>query len=500
MLFVDLATVSEAVGATRSRREKTAALAGVIAGLGPGEVEPAVAMLAGGFRQGRIGVGWASTSGIDVAPAAAPSLTIGAVDRAVATIARLSGPGSQADRAAELEQLFGAATAPEQDLLGRLFVGDVRHGALEGLVTDAVAKAAGVPLAVMRRAAMLTGDLPEAASLALTGGRGVLEAVELRPGTPVQPMLASTATSVAEAIDGEASVEWKLDGARVQVHRTGDRISIWTRNLNDVTERMPEIAAAVAALDVRSIVLDGEAMALRPDGTPEPFAETASRFGTAERAIEDAALVPHFFDVLHLDGASLVDEPLIERLDALDRVVPEVARIPRLRTSDPVAAEQFLAEALAAGHEGVMVKAADSVYEAGRRGAAWRKVKPVHTFDLVVLAVEWGSGRRRGWLSNIHLGARDGDDLVMVGKTFKGMTDEMLAWQTERFLELETAREGHVVHVRPEQVVEVAIDGAQSSTRYPAGVALRFARVRRYRDDKGPAEADTIEALRALLR
>lgn len=500
MLLAELVDTSEAVAATRSRTEKTEALAALIRRLPFDEVAPAVAVLSGSLRQGRVGVGWASASAVEVSPAREPSLTIRGLDEAVTELESLAGAGSRSARAERLESLFGHATAAEQRFLRRLFVGEVRQGALEGLVTDAVAKAAQVPLGVMRRAAMLTGDLGEAARLALEGGRTALEGVELRPGTPVQPMLAKTAASVEDALDVEASVEWKLDGARVQVHRVGDEIGVYTRNLNDITDRVPEIAAVVADLDVDAVVLDGEAMALRDDGTPEPFQETASRFGTEERAVEDAALRPYFFDVLHLDGRSLIDEPLLERLAALDRVVPEAARVPRMTTADPTEAQAFMDGALAAGHEGVMVKAAESTYEAGRRGAAWRKVKPVHTYDLVVLAVEWGSGRRRGWLSNIHLGARVGDALVMVGKTFKGMTDEMLAWQTERFLDLETSREGHVVHVRPEQVVEVAIDGVQRSTRYPGGLALRFARVKRYRDDKGPAEADELASLRALLR
>ncbi len=378
-------------------------------------------------------------------------------------------------------------------------MGELRQGALEGVMVEAIAKAASVKSAAVRRAHMLGGRLDQAAVAAFTGGEAALAEIGLEVGRGVQPMLASTATGVAEAIAdlGRSSVEWKLDGARIQVHRRGDDVVVFTRNLNDVTHRLPEVVDAVRALPVRSVVLDGEVLGMHEDERPGAFQDTMSTFGAdAERA---HALRPWFFDCLHLDGVDLLDAPLTDRLATLERIAPEL-RIPGIITDDPAVAARVLAEALAAGHEGVMVKGADSAYEAGRRGKAWQKVKPVHTFDLVVLAVEWGSGRREGRLSNIHLGARNPDgEFVMVGKTFKGLTDATLTWQTARFLELETRRTDHTVYVRPEQVVEIALDGVQRSTRYPGGVALRFARVVRYRDDKGPGEADTIESLQALL-
>jgi DNA ligase-1 len=314
-------------------------------------------------------------------------------------------------------------------------------------------------------------------------------------------MLASPGASIVESIKGETSVEWKLDGARIQVHRLEEEVAVYTRNLNDITNRMPEVVGAAMELPVKAVVLDGEAMALREDGTPQPFQETMSRFGTEERAFGEVPVVPFFFDVLHLDGVDLIDVPLAQRLERLAEIVPLERRVPRITTDDVTEAEAFAEAALAAGQEGVMIKDVESLYEAGRRGKTWRKIKPVHTYDLVVLAAEWGHGRRSGLLSNIHLGARDSStgEFVMVGKTFKGMTDELLAWQTEHFPTLETHRDRWAVYVRPEQVVEVAIDGVQASTRYPGGVALRFARVKRYRPDKGPAEADTIQTLQALL-
>jgi len=367
-------------------------------------------------------------------------------------------------------------------------------------MVEAVARAAEVPAGDVRRALMLGGDLREVAGIALRDGRAGLAAVRLEVGRPLAPMLASPAAGVAAALEraAPAAVEWKVDGARVQVHRDGAEVAVFTRTLDDITARVPEITAAALALPARALVLDGEAVALRPDGRPHPFQVTAGRFGT-RRGGTDVALTPFLFDLLHLDGEDLVDRRGDERHAALAAVVPAELRIPRTAAADEAAASDFLAGALARGHEGVMVKSLAAPYAAGRRGTAWLKVKPVHTLDLVVLAAEWGHGRRRGLLSNIHLGARDpGGGWVMLGKTFKGMTDEMLRWQTERFLELEVARDGHVVHLRPEQVVEIAFDGVQTSSRYPGGVALRFARVVRYRDDKPAAEADTIAAVRAV--
>jgi len=501
-LLADVVATAGAVAATSKRTGKRDALAALLARLEPDEVVPAVGILLGEPRQGRIGVGWASIRDLDCPPAAEPSLTVHDVDAALDVLSSTTGTGSQGERRRQLVALFGRATADEADLLGRLFVGDMRTGALAGVLTDAVAAAAGIPAATVRRAAMLAGDLGAVARTALAEGEEAVAAIGLRPLRAVLPMLASTSASVGEAIAevGEASVEWKLDGARIQVHRAGDEVRIYTRNLNDVTARLPEVASVVRGFAADAVVLDGEVLGfLGPEESPQAFQDTMSRFG---RSADDHAsvLVPHFFDVLHLDGTDLIDEPLRERRRRLaDLVGPHL--IPGTTTDDPEVARQVLDDALAAGHEGVMVKAAGSPYEAGRRGKSWRKVKPVHTLDLVVLGVEWGSGRREGWLSNIHLGALDpaSGEPVMVGKTFKGMTDEVLRWQTERFLGLETGRSGHVVRVRPEQVVEIALDGAQASTRYPGGVALRFARVVRYRDDKSAAEADTLDAVRALL-
>ena len=471
----ELVDASRRVAATSARTAKIQILAELLRSAAPEEIAPVVSLLCGRPYQGRVGVGWASLGSIDVPPAAEPTLAVADLDVAVDEVAALTGPGSAAARTAALTRLLSRATEDETRLIQSAFLGEVRHGALEGVVGDAVARAAGVPLTLVRRAAMFTGELPEVARLALTDGAPALEAVALRPLTPIQPMLASTAADVAEAVAacGLSSVEWKLDGARIQAHRVGDEVRLFTRSLRDVTDGLPALVSLVLALPVRSVVLDGE--------------------------VVGGDLLVRFFDCLHLDGEDLVDRPLLERLDALERAASPV-RVPSITTDDPDEAERFLAQSIESGHEGVMVKTASSLYEAGRRGKAWRKVKPVHTLDLVVLAAEWGHGRRRGWLSNLHLGARSDDGgFVMVGKTFKGMTDEVLRWQTERLQELEERREGIAVFVRPELVVEVAVDSVQRSTRYAGGVALRFARIRRYRDDKSAAEADTIDAVRALV-
>jgi DNA ligase-1 len=494
----DLQAVSAAVGATSSRTAKTTAIADLLAQLEPDEVRPAVAFLSGRLTQRQIGVGWAQLRELPP-PAPEPELTVAEVDAAFGAIGELSGPGSQALRRGALSALFARATSDEQRFLTRLLTGDLAQGALEGVMLAAVAKAAGVPQADVRRAVMLNGDLAETAAVALAGGRDALAAVRVEVGRPLAPMLAGTAPDVAAALEktGPAAVEYKLDGARVQVHRDGSDVAVFTRTLDEVTARVPEVVEAALALPARAVVLDGEAIALRPDGRPHPFQVTGSRFGSRRERAE-IPLTAFFFDLLHLDGRDLLDAPLAERAGALGELAPD-RRIPHAVATDAAAAQRTFDAALAAGHEGVMVKALDATYAAGRRGAAWLKVKPVHTLDLVVLAVEWGHGRRRGFLSNLHLGARDGDGWAMLGKTFKGLTDELLAWQTERFLALETAREGHVVYVRPEQVVEIAFDGIQTSRRYPSGMALRFARVKRYRDDKRAADADTVDTVRALV-
>jgi len=501
-LFADVVGAAALAAATSKRTEKRDAIADLLRRLDPDEVETVVGFLLGEVRQGRIGVGWAAIRDLDCPPAAEPSLTVDDVHDALDILAATTGAGSQGERRRQLVGLFGRATADEADLLTRLFVGDLRTGALAGVVTDAVAAASGIPAATVRRAAMFAGDLPAVARAALVEGEEAVAAIGLQPLRAVQPMLASTSASVAEAVAevGEASVEWKLDGARIQVHRAGEEVRVYTRNLNDVTARLPEVVDAVRGYRSTSFVLDGEVLGfLGPEDGPQAFQDTMSRFGRSA-ADHAALLVPHFFDVLHLDGEDLVDQPLRERRRRLEALVGAHV-IPGTITDEAAVGQAVLDDALAHGHEGVMVKAAESTYEAGRRGKSWRKVKPVHTLDLVVLGVEWGSGRRRGWLSNLHLGALDPvtGEPVMVGKTFKGLTDELLRWQTQRFQELETGRDGHVVWVRPEQVVEIALDGAQVSSRYPGGVALRFARVVRYRDDKSAAEADTLEAVRALL-
>jgi DNA ligase-1 len=499
MLLAEVVATSGAVAATAARSAKVAALAELLGRLAPDEVLPAVGFLAGEPRQGRIGVGWATLSAAAAEPADEPSLTVSDLDQALDALLVTTGAGSAEGRTRLLRELLGRATPAEDDFIRRLLLGDLRQGALEGVMAEAVARAAGVPAAAVRRAHMLCGDLRHTAAIALAEGIDGLAAVGLEVLRPLQPMLASTAEGVAEALSGLglASVEWKLDGVRIQVHRRGDDVAVFTRNLNDITARVPELVAVARELAVDTVVLDGEALTVGEGSQPRAFQETMSRVG---RLVGDGAapLLPWFFDCLHLDGESLVDRPLAERLAALDAAAG-AWRIPGTFTDDPDVAAGVLEEALAAGHEGVVVKAANSLYEAGRRGAAWRKVKRARTFDLVVLGAEWGHGRRRGWLSNLHLGARDpAGGFVMVGKTFKGMTQKTLEWQTSRFLELETHREGITVFVRPEVVAEIALDGVQVSTRYPGGVTLRFARLKRYREDKSPAEADTIESVQVL--
>jgi DNA ligase-1 len=499
VLLRELVEASRAVGATHSRRDKVALLADVLRRLGPDEVAPGVAFLSGELRQRQIGVGWAS---LREAPPSAPepTLSVGEVDSAFERVGRLAGPGSRGERAHALQALLGRATEPEQIWLRGLLTGELRQGALAALVEEGAARAAAVPSAALRRAVMLGGDRGAVVAAAIAQGVDGLACFRLEVGRPIQPMLASPADGVEAALErtGPAGVEPKLDGARVQVHRSGDDIGVFTRSLDDVTARVPEVVEAARGLGARALVLDGEALAVRPDGRPEPFQVTAGRFGTRTGRV--APLSAFFFDLLHLDGQDLLDRPGRERARALAQAVPAGLRVARKEVGDAARAAELLEEALRQGHEGVMVKSLEAPYEAGRRGRSWLKVKPRHTLDLVVLAAEWGHGRRRGWLSNLHLGARApaGDGWVMLGKTFKGLTDAMLAWQTERLLELAVNRGDWVVHVRPELVVEVAFDGVQTSTRYPGGVALRFARVLRHRPDKPAREADGLEAVLAL--
>ncbi|BBH66479.1 DNA ligase B [Actinoplanes sp. OR16] len=500
MRFLDIAATSAAVSSTSGRKAKIELLADALRRLEPDEITAGAAFLAGELRQRQTGVGYAALRDLPP-PAAEPSLTVAAVDTAIAEISVVAGAGSQARRRELIGALFAAATADEQRLLVGLFGGELRQGAQAGLLAEAVAAAAAVPAVAVRRALLLCGDLKQVASAALTGGAAALAEIHLRVGTPLSPMLASSAPDVAAALlatGAPAVVDTKLDGIRIQVHRSGDEVAVFTRSLDDITARLPGVVSAVKALPLRSAVLDGEAMGLGPDGRPLPFQETSSRAAT--RGKSDISLVPYFFDVLHLDGVDLLDEPGRVRWAALADALPASLIVGRHTVSSEEEAAAAFAAALAAGQEGVVVKAPDAPYDVGRRGAAWVKVKPRHTLDLVVLAVEWGHGRRRGWLSNLHLGARDPSTggFVMLGKTFKGLTDELLRWQTERFKELAVDDNGWVVRVRPEQVVEVAFDGVQTSPRYPGGVALRFARVLRYREDKSAHEADTIETVRAL--
>jgi DNA ligase-1 len=496
VLLAELVEASEAVGGTRSRLEKVERLAEILARLGPDEVAPGVAFLSGELRQRQIGVGWAALR--DLPPAAeAPSLTVAEVDAAFERIGGLAGAGSQGTRRLALVELFGRAAAREAEFLRRLLGGELRQGALEGVMVQALARAAGAQTAAVQRAFMLRGDLAAVAEAALRDGPGALERFRLEVGRPVRPMLARPAKDVEDALGrlGEAAIEWKLDGARVQIHRRDADVRVYTRSLDDVTARVPEIVEATLELPVEAAVLDGEAIALRADGRPEPFQVTGSRF--ARKQEKEVPLSLFLFDVLHVDGQDVLDRPGAERAALLADLAPEALRTPRTVVSDASAAQDFLDDTIARGHEGVMLKALDQPYVAGSRGHGWLKVKPVHTLDLVVLAAEWGHGRRQGWLSNLHLGARDpaGDGFVMLGKTFKGLTDEMLRWQTDKLLELKTAGDDWIVHVRPELVVEVAFDGVQTSPRYPGGVALRFARVLRHRPDKSAAEADTLDAV-----
>jgi len=501
MLFEELARTSEAVGETPSRSAKTEALATCLQGLRPDEVGPAIRFLSGTLP--RIGVGWASLRDLPP-PAASATLHILDVNATFERVASASGRGSQDTRRRALEELFARATEPEQRFLRGILHGELRQGALEGVMVEAVARAAEVPAAAVRRALMLAGELPPVAASAFAEGSEGLARFGLVVLRPVKPMLAQTADDVATAIDrtGPAAAEWKLDDARLQVHRLGSQVRAFTRSLADVTDRVPEVVAAVLALPVEAVVLDGEVIALRTDGRPHPFQVSMSRFGSGAEGRaggERVPLSPFFFDCLHLDGDDLLDRTYEERVAALDSVVPAEARVPRVVTTDADEAERCLEDVLARGHEGIVVKALEAPYEAGRRGAAWVKVKRATTLDLVVLAAEWGHGRRQGKLSNLHLGARGhGGGFVMLGKTFKGMTDEMLAWQTEQLLALATERDGHIVHVRPELVVEIAFDGVQASSRYPGGLALRFARVKGYRPDRAASEVDTIDFVRAL--
>ncbi len=508
MRLSEVVETSAAVARTTGRLEKVAQLAALLTKTPPDELAIVVTFLSGEIRQGRVGIGGAMLSAMrDVPPARDPELDLREVDAIFDRLAAATGQGSSEIRAQMLRQLFARATPDEQDFLVRLLFGELRQGALEGVLVDAVGRAAGIPAARIRRAAMLAGDLSMVAQPAMFGGDQGLSAFTLQLFKPVQPMLADSAADVSDALAnlGEASLEYKLDGARVQVHKGGDAVRVYSRNLRDVTAAVPEVLALVRALPARELVLDGEVIAMRPDGSPEPFQVTMRRFGRkldVNRLRESLPITPYFFDVLYRDGDAVIDEPLTRRIAALNDIAGPANLVPRIVTASPSDAAEFVRRALATGHEGVMAKALDAPYAAGRRGSAWLKIKRARTLDLVILAAEWGSGRRKGTLSNLHLGARDPErgGFVMLGKTFKGMTDDMLAWQTRRFLDIEIARDRYAVHIRPEVVAEIAFNDVQASSQYPGGLTLRFARVKRYRSDKAAAEADTFAMVQTIYQ
>lgn len=505
-LLAEVTATSEEVSRTSSRLAKSRTLAGCLRELEPGEIPIAIAFLAGAARQGRLGISYAALQmACANTPAPQPSLTLAQVDGAFADIAAMSGKGAASRRAARLAALFGRATAKERDFLARLIMGELRQGALKGVMLDAIAAAADVPVAEVRRAAMSAGGIGEVACAALAAGAAGLTRFSIRLMQPVLPMLSHSAEDIDAALRelGSAAFEWKLDGARVQVHKARAEVRVYTRNLNDVTVAVPEIVETASVAPADELILDGEAIALRPDGSPRSFQLTMSRFGRkldVEAMRRELPLSVFFFDCLLRNGEVLTALRAEERFRALAQSVPAATLIPRLVTADTALAASFFEDALRHGHEGVMAKALDAPYEAGRRGAAWLKIKHANTLDLVVLAAEWGHGRRSGFLSNLHLGARDPaqGSFVMLGKTFKGLTDKMLEWQTREFLKREISREGFTVHLKPGIVVEVAFNEVQKSAQYRGGLALRFARVKGYRPDKRPDEADTIETVRHI--
>ncbi len=505
MNLSELVNVSAAVSRTRSRLKKRALLSDCLRASDASTIRLVVSYLSGTLPQGRIGLGPATVSSVlgSVEPGTGTT-DLTDVDRVMSAIQSTSGAGSKQRREQLLGELLGGVSQEEQHFLAGLVLGELRQGALEAVLVESLADATGFDVAAIRRAVMLSADPAAVAETAFVDGLAGLAQYRLVALSPVRPMLAQPVESMSEAMGslGSAVLQYKLDGARIQVHRDGDDVRIFTRQLNDVTARLPEVVEQVRALPVSSIILDGEAIALREDGRPLPFQVTMKRFGRSSQVEEMRRKLPItdvYFDCLYLDGEELIDRPLSERLDPLDELMPDSARVPQLVTSDETEATAFLAGAFERGHEGLMAKSVDSIYAAGNRGSDWLKIKQAHTLDLVVLAAEWGSGRRKGWLSNLHLAARDGDDWVMLGKTFKGLTDKVLKWQTEALLEREVSRDEHTVFVRPELVAEIAVSDIQQSSQYPGGMALRFARLKRYRDDKPPAEADTVDTVRSLM-
>ena len=505
MLLAEFAKVSAALTATRSRLKKTHELAMLLRKLPPSEIAIAVAYLAGTLPQGKIGLGYAIVKAAQTAPTIDAVLNISAVHETLSAIAKAKGAGSQAERRHLLSGLFGQATREEQVFLEHLILGEMRQGALDGVMAEAIAEASDLAPDAVRRAVMLSGDLADVANKALQLGQAGLESFSFELFRPIKPMLAQPAEAIGEVLGqiGQSALEYKLDGARVQIHKLDDQVRVFTRHLNEVTDSVPELVEVIGGLPVHSVVLDGEAIALDADGRPLPFQVTMRRFGRRQQVADMRKQIPlsvSCFDCLYLDGQDLIDQPDQERIRALHEAAGEPLCVPRLVTADIDTAERFLQQAMAAGHEGIMAKSLDATYQAGSRGADWLKVKPSHTLDLVVIAVEWGSGRRQGKLSNLHLAACDAESgsFVMLGKTFKGLTDAMLNWQTEQLLQREIGREEHIVHVRPELVVEVAFNDLQRSRQYPGGMALRFARVKRYRDDKSASEADTLQSVHKL--
>jgi DNA ligase-1 len=505
MLLATVVETSRRIAETTRRLEKIDLLAALLRQLEPEEAGIVVTYLSGRIPQDRIGVGYAALKDATAPPAATAALEVRDVDRALESLAATQGPGSERKRRELLRALLARATAAEQRFLMALLLGELRQGALEGVMLEALAKATGIGADQIRRAVMMAGNLGQVARSALESGAGGLNQYHVQLFRPVQPMLAHTADDVAGALSdlGEAALEYKFDGARVQAHRSGGEVRIFSRGLNDVTRAVPEIVEAVRALPAKELILDGEVLSLTPEGRPQPFQVTMRRFGRkldVDRMRAEFPLTPFWFDLLYLNGQSLMDEPQKRRFAALEDLSPPDTLVPHLATASVESAGEFLREALARGHEGIMAKAVDAVYAAGTRGQSWLKIKQARTLDLVILAAEWGSGRRRGLLSNLHLGARDAEKggFVMLGKTFKGLTDEMLAWQTEQLLRLETARDSYTVYVEPKLVAEIAFNEIQVSPRYPSGLALRFARVKRYRPDKSAADADTFQTVQRM--
>jgi DNA ligase-1 len=505
MLLAAIAQISKRLSEITKRTQKIDLLAATLRQMDPDEIEIGVSFLSGSARQGRIGIGYRTLQRTTSVATSFPQLTLGEVDRSFTAIAEAKGPGSERERIALAQGLMSRSTQPEQEFLLRLVVGELRQGALEGLMVDAVAKASSLSVDSVRRAAMLSGNIATVARAALERGEAGLCAYGIELFRPLQPMLAQTAEDIGEAVAGlgEAALEFKMDGARVQVHRSGDDVAVYSRALNDVTAAVPEVVEAALALPVKDVILDGEVISLQPDQRPQPFQVTMRRFGRrldVDRARTEFPLQPFWFDLLHLDGASLLEEPQSRRFDALVGLAASNLVMPNIVTADPQRAAEFMQQALDRGHEGVMAKARDATYAAGARGQSWLKVKRARTLDLVVLAAEWGNGRRQGWLSNIHLGARDTvrGGFAMLGKTFKGMTDELLRWQTQEFVRYEIARDSYTVYLEPRFVVEIAFNEIQVSPRYPSGLALRFARVKRYRPDKEAGQADTFQTVQQM--